>query len=119
MTSTPNWAPLLPIGLWLTYSKNEALRSSPPIINTDFRNMVNRDRLSSKKESKTEAVQSVIADRLDAEHIHVGASDYVPWQKDNKVCFIRIEGKLRLRQQVQHLCPEREGLLRWEDDTGT
>ncbi|MCZ6628568.1 MAG: inositol-3-phosphate synthase [SAR324 cluster bacterium] len=62
--------------------------------NTDFLNMLNRSRLSSKKVSKTEAVQSVMADRLDDENIHVGPSDYVPWQKDNKVCFIRMEGKL-------------------------
>ncbi len=62
--------------------------------NTDFLNMLNRSRLSSKKESKTEAVQAVLAERLDAENIHVGPSDYVPWQKDNKVAFIRMEGKL-------------------------
>ena len=61
--------------------------------NTDFLNMLNRNRLASKKESKTEAVQSVIQQRLDDENIHVGPSDYVPWQKDNKVCFIRMEGK--------------------------
>ncbi len=62
--------------------------------NTDFRNMLDRTRLDSKKESKTEAVQGVIAKRLEYEDIHVGPSDYVPWQKDNKVAFIRIEGKL-------------------------
>ncbi|RMF88097.1 MAG: hypothetical protein D6736_11360, partial [Nitrospinota bacterium] len=62
--------------------------------NTDFLNMLNRSRLASKKESKTEAVQSVLAQRLPAENIHIGPSDYVPWQKDNKVCFIRMEGKL-------------------------
>ena len=62
--------------------------------NTDFLNMLDRSRLRSKKESKTEAVQSAIAERLKSENIHVGPSDYVPWQKDNKVCFIRIEGKL-------------------------
>jgi myo-inositol-1-phosphate synthase len=62
--------------------------------NTDFRNMLDRTRLDSKKESKTEAVQGVIAKRLEDEDIHVGPSDYVPWQKDNKVAFIRIEGKL-------------------------
>ena len=56
--------------------------------------MLNRARLISKKESKTEAVQSVLAERLADENIHVGPSDYVPWQKDNKVCFIRMEGKL-------------------------
>ncbi|TNE95383.1 MAG: inositol-3-phosphate synthase [Gammaproteobacteria bacterium] len=62
--------------------------------NTDFLNMLNRDRLSSKKKSKTEAVQSAIPQRLDDVNIHVGPSDYVPWQNDNKVCFIRMEGKL-------------------------
>ncbi|WP_440955456.1 inositol-3-phosphate synthase [Methanosarcina sp. Mfa9] len=62
--------------------------------NTDFLNMLNRSRLKSKKTSKTEAVQSVLAKRLEVENIHVGPSDYVPWQKDNKVCFLRLEGKL-------------------------
>jgi myo-inositol-1-phosphate synthase len=62
--------------------------------NTDFLNMLNRTRLASKKESKTEAVQSVIGERLPEEDIHIGPSDYVPWQRDNKVCFIRVEGKL-------------------------
>ena len=62
--------------------------------NTDFLNMLNRSRLASKKRSKTEAVQSVAAERLDDENIHIGPSDYVSWQKDNKVCFIRMEGRL-------------------------
>lgn len=62
--------------------------------NTDFLNMLNRSRLASKKESKTEAVQSVAAERLDDENIHIGPSDYVPWQNDNKICFIRMEGRL-------------------------
>jgi myo-inositol-1-phosphate synthase len=62
--------------------------------NTDFLNMLNQDRLASKKVSKTEAVQSVTGDRLDDENIHVGPSDYVAWQNDNKVCFLRMEGKL-------------------------
>jgi len=62
--------------------------------NTDFLNMLNRSRLMSKKESKTEAVQSVTAHRIPDDDIHVGPSDYVPWQNDNKVCFIRMEGKL-------------------------
>jgi len=62
--------------------------------NTDFLNMLNRKRLSSKKKSKTEAVQSVAAERLDDENIHIGPSDYVPWQNDNKVCFIRMEGRM-------------------------
>jgi myo-inositol-1-phosphate synthase len=62
--------------------------------NTDFLNMLNRDRLASKKTSKTEAVQSVAAQRMDPDNIHVGPSDYVAWQNDNKVCFLRMEGKL-------------------------
>jgi myo-inositol-1-phosphate synthase len=62
--------------------------------NTDFLNMLNRSRLKSKKESKTEAVQSVAAVRLDKRNIHIGPSDYVPWQNDQKVCFLRMEGRL-------------------------
>ncbi len=62
--------------------------------NTDFLNMLNRSRLVSKKESKTEAVQSVAAHRMDDDDIHIGPSDYVPWQNDNKICFLRMEGKL-------------------------
>lgn len=62
--------------------------------NTDFLNMLNQSRLASKKESKTEAVQSVTAKRLDSKNIHVGPSDYIAWQNDNKVCFIRMEGKM-------------------------
>jgi myo-inositol-1-phosphate synthase len=62
--------------------------------NTDFLNMLNRSRLISKKESKTEAVQSVTGTRLDDENIHIGPSDYVAWQNDNKVCFLRMEGEL-------------------------
>ncbi|MEM7410232.1 MAG: inositol-3-phosphate synthase [Myxococcota bacterium] len=62
--------------------------------NTDFLNMLNRDRLASKKISKTEAVQSVASERIEADDIHVGPSDYVAWQNDNKVCFLRMEGRL-------------------------
>jgi myo-inositol-1-phosphate synthase len=62
--------------------------------NTDFLNMLNRTRLASKKTSKTEAVQSVIGERLADENIHIGPSDYVPWQLDNKIAFIRAEGRL-------------------------
>jgi len=62
--------------------------------NTEFLNMKNPSRLSSKKTSKTEAVQAVAAKRLEDENIHVGPSDYVPWQRDNKVCFLRMEGHL-------------------------
>jgi len=62
--------------------------------NTDFLNMKNQDRLVSKKISKTEAVQSVARKRIENDDIHVGPSDYVPWQNDNKVCFVRMEGCL-------------------------
>ena len=62
--------------------------------NTDFLNMSNRTRLKSKKISKTEAVQAVAEHRLEDENIHVGPSDYVAWQNDNKVCFLRMEGQL-------------------------
>lgn len=64
--------------------------------NTDFLNMLERDRLQFKKISKTEAVSSQIEARgqtIAEEDIHVGPSDYVPWQKDNKICFLRIESK--------------------------
>ena len=62
--------------------------------NTDFLNMSNPRRLDSKKISKTEAVQSVAAERLEDDNVHIGPSDYVPWQNDNKVCFLRMEGQL-------------------------
>lgn len=62
--------------------------------NTDFLNMLARERLKSKKISKTEAVQSILDKTLDPENIHIGPSDYVPWQKDNKVCFLRMEGRI-------------------------
>ncbi len=61
--------------------------------NTDFLNMLSRERLSSKKISKTEAVQSQLDEPLSPQNIHIGPSDYVPWQKDNKICFIRMEGR--------------------------
>jgi myo-inositol-1-phosphate synthase len=61
--------------------------------NTDFLNMLERHRLKSKKISKTESVQSQLDERLEASDIHIGPSDYVPWQGDNKVCFIRVEGR--------------------------
>jgi myo-inositol-1-phosphate synthase len=61
--------------------------------NTDFLNMLERSRLETKKESKTSAVQSQLETPLDDENIHIGPSDYVPWQNDNKVCFIRMEAR--------------------------
>ena len=61
--------------------------------NTDFLNMLERSRLQSKKRSKTESVQSQLDQRLDSHDIHIGPSDYVPWQNDNKIAFIRLEGR--------------------------
>lgn len=61
--------------------------------NTDFLNMLSRSRLKSKKISKTESVNSQLPVPMSTENLHIGPSDYVPWQNDNKVCFIRMEGK--------------------------
>ncbi len=86
--------------------------------NTDFLNMLERGRLKSKKISKTESVQSQLDERLDTRDIHIGPSDYVPWQKDNKVCFIRMEGRgfgdapieLEMRLSVEDL-PNSAGVV--------
>jgi myo-inositol-1-phosphate synthase len=59
--------------------------------NTDFLNMLEEDRLKTKRISKTESVQSQLDHRLASADIHIGPSDYVAWQKDNKVCFLRME----------------------------
>jgi len=61
--------------------------------NTDFLNMLARERLGSKRISKTQAVQSQLETPLPDEQVHIGPSDYVAWQKDNKVCFLRIEAR--------------------------
>ncbi len=58
--------------------------------NTDFLNMLERSRLGSKKTSKTEAVNSQLHTPLDAGHIHIGPSDYIPFLNDQKICYIRI-----------------------------
>ncbi|MBM3135097.1 MAG: inositol-3-phosphate synthase [Chloroflexi bacterium] len=60
--------------------------------NTDFLNMLERERLESKKISKTNAVTSQLDYNLPAEDVHVGPSDYVPWLTDRKWCYIRMEG---------------------------
>jgi myo-inositol-1-phosphate synthase len=60
--------------------------------NTDFLNMLERERLESKKVSKTNAVTSMIDYEVADEDVHVGPSDYVPWLKDRKWCHIRMEG---------------------------
>ncbi len=64
--------------------------------NTDFLNMLERERLDSKKISKTNAVVSQLERRnihIDKDNVHVGPSDYVPWLMDNKVCYLRVEGR--------------------------
>jgi len=60
--------------------------------NTDFYNMLERDRLESKKISKTNAVTSQLDYTLDPGNVHVGPSDYVPWLTDRKFCYIQMEG---------------------------
>ncbi len=61
--------------------------------NTDFLNMLDQTRLVSKRISKTEAVQSQLGVPLAADRIHIGPSDYIAWLDDNKVCFLRMEGR--------------------------
>jgi myo-inositol-1-phosphate synthase len=60
--------------------------------NTDFLNMLERERLESKKISKTNAVTSMIDYEIGDDNVHVGPSDYVPWLQDRKWCHIRMEG---------------------------
>jgi myo-inositol-1-phosphate synthase len=60
--------------------------------NMDFYNMLERERLESKKISKTNAVTSQLDFEIDDENVHVGPSDYVPWLTDRKWCYIRMEG---------------------------
>ena len=62
--------------------------------NTDFLNMLDRKRVHQKKESKTAAVQAVMRKKLQDRSIHIAPSDYVPWLNDQKVCFIRMEGRI-------------------------
>ena len=77
--------------------------------NTDFLNMLSQARLRSKRISKTESVQSQLDVPLAPDNIHIGPSDYVPWQNDNKVCFLRLEWRgfgdmpmnLELRMSVE------------------
>tara|TARA_R110002072_G_scaffold46555_6_gene128692 strand:- start:1347 stop:3233 length:1887 start_codon:yes stop_codon:yes gene_type:complete len=77
--------------------------------NTDFLNMLQQSRLKSKKKSKTQSVTSQLDIPMARDDIHIGPSDYVPWQKDNKIAFIRMEGRgfgdvpleLELRLSVQ------------------
>ena len=60
--------------------------------NMDFYNMLERERLESKKISKTNAVTSMLDYELDPNDVHVGPSDHVPWLEDRKWCYIRMEG---------------------------
>jgi myo-inositol-1-phosphate synthase len=86
--------------------------------NTDFLNMLERERLESKKISKTNAVTSQLDDPIDPKHVHVGPSDYVPWLSDRKWAFIRLEGKsfgdvplnLELKLEV-HDSPNSAGIV--------
>ena len=61
--------------------------------NTDFLNMLERERLESKKISKTDAITSQLDYKMKPDDIHVGPSDYVPWLSDRKWCYIRMEGR--------------------------
>ncbi len=62
--------------------------------NTDFLNMLARERLKTKKISKTEAVSSIMPYDIGNDNIHIGPSDWVPWLKDRKIAYIRLEGEL-------------------------
>ncbi len=62
--------------------------------NTDFLNMLERERLTSKKISKTTSVTSQMDEEIAADDIHIGPSDHVPWLKDRKWCYIRMEGRV-------------------------
>jgi len=61
--------------------------------NTDFYNMLERERLESKKISKTNAVTSQLDYVIDPDNIYVGPSDYVPWLADRKFCYLKMEGR--------------------------
>ena len=61
--------------------------------NMDFKNMLERKRLKSKKISKTQAVTSQLDHGIDADNVHIGPSDHVPWLDDRKWCYIRMEGR--------------------------
>ncbi len=61
--------------------------------NTDFLNMLDQTRLRDKRISKTSAVKSILGQPLESRNIHIGPSDYIPWLQDNKLCFLRIEGR--------------------------
>jgi len=60
--------------------------------NMDFKNMLERKRLLSKKVSKTQAVTSNLDATIDADNVHIGPSDHVPWLQDKKIAYVRLEG---------------------------
>jgi myo-inositol-1-phosphate synthase len=60
--------------------------------NMDFKNMLERNRLQSKKISKTQSVTSNLSAELDPDNVHIGPSDHVPWLHDRKIAFVRLEG---------------------------
>ena len=60
--------------------------------NMDFKNMLERQRLESKKISKTQSVTSNISAKLDPHDVHIGPSDHIPWLDDRKLAFVRLEG---------------------------
>jgi myo-inositol-1-phosphate synthase len=60
--------------------------------NMDFKNMLERERLESKKISKTQSVTSQVENGIAADDVHIGPSDHVPWLQDRKFCYIRMEG---------------------------
>ena len=61
--------------------------------NMDFKNMLERERLESKKISKTQSVTSQLENGIAADHVHIGPSDHVPWLEDRKWAYIRLEGR--------------------------
>src|SRR5438132_2689147 len=61
--------------------------------NMDFKNMLERSRLVSKKKSMTQSVTSQIEQGIEADNVHIGPSDHVPWLEDRKWCYIRMEGR--------------------------
>jgi myo-inositol-1-phosphate synthase len=69
--------------------------------NMDFKNMLERDRLESKKISKTQSVTSQMQDKIDPRNVHIGPSDYVAWLDDRKWAFVRLEGAQLRRRPAQ------------------
>ena len=70
--------------------------------NMDFKNMLERERLLSKKMSKTQSVTSQIDQGIESESVHIGPSDHVPWLNDRKWAYIRHRGSQLRRRAAQH-----------------